>query len=91
MTTKSTFQKYYANPEYRNKHNKYCSEKIKCECGTITAQSNLGHHRKTKKHLKWLENNKDLVNINELRQEINLLKKDMKEMKKIIRTSIKKK
>ena len=48
-------KKYYANDEYKAKHNAYMSEKVACECGVITARANMSHHRKTKYHLKKMD------------------------------------
>ena len=53
----STFTYYYNQPEYKKKHKEYILTKVQCECGTITARCNMSHHRKTKKHQKWQENN----------------------------------
>lgn len=54
--TSSPFKKYYQIPEYREKHLKYCKEKILCDvCGVHVARCNLGHHRKTMKHIKFQE------------------------------------
>jgi len=57
-TEQSIFKSYYDNPEYRKKHKEYILTKVQCGCGTITARCNMSHHRKTKKHQKWEQENK---------------------------------
>jgi hypothetical protein len=47
-----------ANPDkmksYRKKWN---DEKIKCECGSSISRKHISTHKKTKKHLKYIEEN----------------------------------
>ena len=43
-------REYEKNKQYKN-------EKIKCVCGSITGRSNMSNHKKTKKHLKFIEQN----------------------------------
>ena len=55
-----TFKQYYADPDFREKHLSYIKEKVECQCGSTISRCNTGHHRKSKKHLKWVaENDKD--------------------------------
>lgn len=53
MTTKhKTFKDYYDNDdEFRKKHLKKLNEKVECECGAISARSNLYRHRKSHLHI----------------------------------------
>lgn len=44
------------NTENRDKINEKQNQKVKCECGCIVSRGNLSTHRKTKKHLKLMEN-----------------------------------
>ena len=46
-------KKWYNDNKERVK--KYRSEQIECECGSIIRKHNLYRHRKSKKHLKFLE------------------------------------
>jgi hypothetical protein len=46
---------YNNNEEYRKKHLAYVNEKIKCECGCITSRCNLTKHKRTAKHLQFME------------------------------------
>jgi hypothetical protein len=43
-------QKYYSNPEYKRRHNKYMCEYIRCECNTPVMRCNMTKHKKGKKH-----------------------------------------
>jgi len=48
---KSSFTKYYANPEYREKHLNYIKQKVECSlCKVMVARANMPAHKKTKKH-----------------------------------------
>jgi hypothetical protein len=41
---------YYADPEYRKKHNEYMSVVVKCECGRDIRRSSMSVHRKSALH-----------------------------------------
>ena len=58
MTSKKN---YYDDPEFRERHKAYMKEKIKCPdgCGSVTARYNMHHHRKSEKHIKFMERNKE--------------------------------
>jgi hypothetical protein len=43
---------YYENKE---RVDKYKKEKIECDCGSIVSRTNLTRHKKSKKHLKFLQ------------------------------------
>lgn len=43
--------------EYYQQNKKNFNEKIKCECGSILCKQGIAKHKKTKKHLNYLENN----------------------------------
>jgi len=43
---------------YYNKKRERMLEKVKCECGVETCRVTLNKHMKTKKHLKWIDENK---------------------------------
>jgi alpha-galactosidase/6-phospho-beta-glucosidase family protein len=49
------YQKNYRE-QNRTEINKKQNEKVKCDCGCIVSRSGLSPHRKSQKHLKWLEN-----------------------------------
>jgi hypothetical protein len=49
---KEKSKKYYENNKEKLK------EKITCECGSIISRENIAHHRKTKKHISFLDNMK---------------------------------
>jgi len=51
----SEYRKQY-NTDNRDKINEHQKQKVKCECGCIVSRGNLSKHRKTKKHLKLMEN-----------------------------------
>ena len=51
----SEYRKQY-NTKNRDKINEKQNQKVKCECGCIVSRGNLSKHRKTKKHLKLMEN-----------------------------------
>ena len=45
------FTEYYADPEYRRKHQAYMKTKISCpECGRVTVRSNMAAHKRTLRH-----------------------------------------
>ena len=51
----STFQKYYADPEFREKYKAYMYAKIVCDCGFLTARGNLSRHKKSKNHANGMD------------------------------------
>jgi hypothetical protein len=73
-----TFKEYYADPEFKEKHQKYMLEPIECECGCKVMRSNISKHKKTPKHTKMMD--KKEVNINEetYNRLLNKIKKDLK-------------
>lgn len=50
------YQKKYEQ-ENKNKINERIKKKIKCECGCEITYSNMPKHKKTKKHLKFIQDN----------------------------------
>lgn len=51
----------YLREWYKNnkdKHLEYCREKIACECGKSIARNSMSNHRKSKKHMKFVEDQK---------------------------------
>tara|TARA_R110002153_G_C13097779_1_gene476199 strand:+ start:108 stop:632 length:525 start_codon:yes stop_codon:yes gene_type:complete len=42
--------------QYKTNNKDKINEKIKCECGCIVTRSNLAKHKKSKKHMKLMEN-----------------------------------
>ncbi len=79
------FKEYYQDPKFKEKHKKYILEKIECLCGTKTARCNLSHHKKTKKHQIWCNNNEIQINdLNKLNEELKqILEKNKILIKKI--------
>lgn len=76
-----SFKDYYADPEFREKHLKYVMEKTNCQCGKMVARCNLGRHRKSKVHIKWMEENDRPTQIREMKKMIHRLQKNIKELK----------
>ena len=50
--------KYYNDPEYREKHNEYMKQSIKCDCGMEIKRHNTSHHRKSKIHQRNMDKQK---------------------------------
>jgi len=74
-----TFKEYYANPEFKEKHQKYMLEAIVCECGCKVMRSNISKHRKTPKHTKLMDKKKDVDLSEETYNKIlNKIKQDLK-------------
>lgn len=48
---------------YAEKNKDKINEKIKCECGSIVSKKHLAVHKKTKKHIKFIENNQTYISI----------------------------
>lgn len=73
-----TFKDYYADEEFKKKHQKYMLETIECECGCKVMRSNISKHKKTPKHTKMMD--KKEVNINEetYNRLLNKIKNDLK-------------
>jgi hypothetical protein len=40
--------------QYRIKNKEHLTEKIKCECGCMIRRSNISNHRKSKKHIRLM-------------------------------------
>jgi hypothetical protein len=47
-------KEYNNRDNVKEKQKEYCSEKVKCECGFVTARKNLSRHRASNKHTKLL-------------------------------------
>jgi len=47
-------KEYNNRDDVKEKQKEYCSEKVKCECGFVTARKNLSRHRASNKHTKLL-------------------------------------
>ncbi len=43
--------------EYRESHKDYRAEKIPCECGVMIGRTHISTHRKTKRHIKLMQQN----------------------------------
>lgn len=78
----STFKKYYEDPEFKKKHLEKMSEKIKCDCGFMTARCNLSRHKKSHIHIKKMEKAGKLKNMEKIKQLKEELKKLKEELKK---------
>ena len=76
-----TFKEYYADPEFKEKHLKYITEKLPCECGCMVTRVNWLRHAKTNKHKKLMEM-KELNEIDD--NELNNLKRQVKTLQKTI-------
>lgn len=66
---------YYADPEYLKKHYEYLKQKVKCDCGGKTTRGHLTTHKKSVKHMKWLEENKDKRD--KYKEELEIIKDKM--------------
>lgn len=51
----SIFQKYYSNPEFRERHLNYMKEKVICDCGFMTGRNNMSRHKKSRNHTKRMD------------------------------------
>lgn len=60
MPYKKNDKEYYRQwyEKNREKHMNYCKQKIQCECGHIGIRTGIYVHRKSKKHMKWVESQK---------------------------------
>lgn len=62
-----TFKEYYQDPEFKEKHKKYVSEKIKCSCGRMVMRMAMAKHKRTKIHERNLkEKNSDQSDIDNI-------------------------
>ena len=58
--TKTTFKENYDNdPEFKKKHLKYVTEKVKCECGFMTCRNNILKHKKSHIHINKMQSIKE--------------------------------
>jgi hypothetical protein len=83
MTTKyKTFAEHYnSDPDFRKKHLAKMCEKVKCECGFVTARCNMSRHKKSHLHIEKMEKiNKE----KEIREKIENLKKEFKILEKTV-------
>lgn len=82
-----TFTDYYNNdPEFRRKHLEKLKEKVECECGFVTARSNLSRHKKSHLHIEKMEEiEEEKENIIKKKELEKKLEKMMKELEKIRR------
>ena len=46
----SSFKKYYSDPEFRERHQKYMKEKVICDCGFMTSRNNMTRHKRSRNH-----------------------------------------
>ena len=54
--TKTTFKENYDNdPEFKKKHLKYVTAKVKCECGFMTCRNNMLKHKKSHIHINKMQ------------------------------------
>lgn len=40
-----TFKDYYADPEFKARHDARMKEKVTCRCGAVVTNYNLSHHK----------------------------------------------
>jgi len=51
--------RYHEDIYFKEKHLKYCNEKIKCKtCNKLVSRSNMSRHKKCIKHIKLVLSNK---------------------------------
>jgi len=50
-----------ANKQYREASNEQAKVKISCECGSLVVKHTIQRHRRSKKHLKYIDQNKSNV------------------------------
>lgn len=48
-------KEYNNRDDIKEKQKEYCNEKVKCECGFVTARKNLSRHKASAKHIKLLK------------------------------------
>ena len=53
--SKEYMKNYNARDDIKEKRMEYCNEKVKCECGFVTARKNLSRHKASAKHIKLLK------------------------------------
>ena len=51
---------YLSNPEYRKKHKEYMAQKLYCGCGSYVSRSSTPSHKKSNKHLLWIQEQRKL-------------------------------
>ena len=84
------FNRYHTNPYFKEKHNKFMSEKVNCKkCGQMVARNYMTRHNRTKKCLNKNLEIKKIENREKENTEINLLKNQNKLLKKILKNDIK--
>lgn len=73
ITKKKSFKEYYANEDYKLKHQNYMKETVICDCGCTYLRYNASHHKKTKKHLLIINllAQRDILGRNEVPLNIN--------------------
>ena len=49
---------YNKRPEIKEKKSEYYKQKVPCDCGMLISKGGMHIHKKTKKHLDFLENSK---------------------------------
>ena len=69
-----TFKDYYEDPEWKARHLKKLSEKIKCNCGAMVSRGNMLRHKATRKHVKAIVEPEQKDNLLRL---IELMKKGL--------------
>jgi len=57
-----TFKDYYQDPEFKKRHMEYINSYVTCSCGTQVRRAYMTVHKKTKKHIRGAENNKEKSN-----------------------------
>lgn len=58
---RKTFTDYYwTNPEFRKKHREYMAQKVYCPCGIYMARGAMTYHKRSNKHMLWLETQRKL-------------------------------
>lgn len=77
-----SFKDYYQDPEFRERHKKYMSEKVPCpKCFFETCRSNMTRHQRSKNctnRLQKMKVMKEYDSVLKLEQEIVELKKKLK-------------
>jgi hypothetical protein len=90
---KFNFSEYYnSNPEFRERHKKYMSEKKPCSCGFVTARSNMSKHKKSSNHTKRMaefENNLEIKFIKKY-EDLKKIVDEQKDINKQLKIKIKK-
>lgn len=68
MTEKcKKFTDYYQDPVFKERHRKYISEKIECDCGRMVMRVAMAKHKRTGIHTRLVKEKKgNIENIEEL-------------------------